>query len=53
MKVSRKVTRFGNSLGLTIPKTALSMAGLGEGDPVELEIESQNITIYLRKKSKK
>jgi len=53
MKVSRKITRFGNSLGITIPSEALNIAGLEEGDSVELDIESQNITIHLRKKSEK
>lgn len=51
MKVSRKITRFGNSLGITIPSEALNIAGLEEGDSVELYIESRSITIVLRKKS--
>jgi len=40
-------------LGITIPSEALNIAGLEEGDSVELDIESQNITIHLRKKSEK
>lgn len=53
MKIGRKITKFGNSLGITIPSEALNIAGLKEGDSVELEIESQNILIHLKKKSEK
>jgi len=43
-----QITKWGNSLGIRIPKWAAEKAGLAEGVPVILEIE--NDTIIIRKK---
>ncbi len=53
MKITRKITKFGNSLGITLPSEALRIAGLKEGDKVYLDVQSQNITIVLKKKEPK
>lgn len=43
-----QITKWGNSLGIRIPKWAAEKAGLAEGIPVVLEIV--NDTIIIRKK---
>jgi antitoxin MazE len=40
-----RVSRWGNSLGLRIPRDIASRAGLREGDHVEIEIEAKRIII--------
>ena len=49
MKIKRKLSRFGNSLGVTLPKEALKLAGLKEGDEIEIEVETTGIKIVLKK----
>lgn len=46
--IERKVTKIGNSYGITIPATFLKEAGLSYGDNVHLE--SKDGEIVLRKK---
>lgn len=40
-----RVSRWGNSLGLRIPRDIASRAGLREGDRVEIEAEAGRIII--------
>jgi len=40
-----RIAKWGNSLGLRIPKAFTSDAGLGDGDEVELTIEDGRIVI--------
>jgi antitoxin component of MazEF toxin-antitoxin module len=48
--IKKKIIRIGNSLGIRLPKEALTICGLKEGDEVELQVESKNINILLKKK---
>jgi antitoxin MazE len=45
MKV--QVTRWGNSLGVRIPKDIAGRAGIAEGSRVEIEMEDDRIVISL------
>ncbi|GGB62228.1 AbrB/MazE/SpoVT family DNA-binding domain-containing protein [Virgibacillus dakarensis] len=47
-KSERKITKVGNSYGITIPKEFLKEAGISYGDSVE--IEQKNGEITMRKK---
>ena len=47
-KIERKVTKIGNSYGITVPADMLKEAGLSYGDNVQLE--SKDGEIVLRKK---
>lgn len=47
-KIERKVTKIGNSYGITVPVDMLKEAGLSYGDNVQLE--SKDGEIVLRKK---
>ncbi len=47
-KIERKVTKIGNSYGITVPVDMLKEAGLSYGDNVQLE--SKNGQIVMRKK---
>ena len=42
-----RVARWGNSLGVRIPKEIAARAGLREGVPVEIAAEGERITISL------
>ncbi|MEN2768901.1 AbrB/MazE/SpoVT family DNA-binding domain-containing protein [Ornithinibacillus xuwenensis] len=44
----RKITKIGNSYGITIPKEMLKEAGISYGD--NIQIEQKNGEIILRKK---
>ncbi|ADG07797.1 transcriptional regulator/antitoxin, MazE [Kyrpidia tusciae DSM 2912] len=47
--VRRKVTKIGNSVGITFTKEALQALGLDMGDEVELTINESNREIVIRK----
>lgn len=47
-KIERKITKIGNSYGITVPVDMLKEAGLSYGDHVQLE--SKDGEIVLRKK---
>jgi len=47
-KIERKVTKIGNSYGITVPVDMLKEAGLSYGDNVQLE--SKDGEIVIRKK---
>ena len=47
-KIERKVTKIGNSYGITVPVDMLKEAGLSYGDNVQLE--SKDGEIVMRKK---
>jgi putative addiction module antidote len=49
MKIKRKISKFGNSLGITLPKEALKLAGLKEGNEIEIEVETTGIKIIVKK----
>ena len=40
------ISRWGNSLGLRIPKAALQEANLAEGDQVRVSVEEGRLTIH-------
>ncbi|WP_163970406.1 AbrB/MazE/SpoVT family DNA-binding domain-containing protein [Oceanobacillus halotolerans] len=44
----RKVTKIGNSLGITLPTELLKQVGLAQGDDVQVEVKEGKIV--LRKK---
>lgn len=50
-KMERKVTRIGNSLGVTMTE-AFKKLGIEHGDQVKIEINEQNGEIVIRKKRK-
>lgn len=45
-KHERKITKIGNSYGITFPKELLKEAGLSYGDNVEMELKEGNITLH-------
>jgi putative addiction module antidote len=47
MKV--KIRKIGNSLGILIPKDALTLLHLKEGDEIDLESRTKQIELTLRK----
>jgi putative addiction module antidote len=49
-KETRKVTAFGNSLGVSIPKKMLDLLKIGRGDEMEFELIKGEIV--MRKKQK-
>lgn len=51
MGMERKVTKFGNSLGITMTE-ALKQIGLELGDAVHIEVKEENGEIILRKANK-
>lgn len=53
MKIKRKITKFGNSLGITLPSEALRVAGFKEGDEIELDVKTEDIKITLKKTKKR
>ncbi|WP_026568776.1 MULTISPECIES: AbrB/MazE/SpoVT family DNA-binding domain-containing protein [Sediminibacillus] len=44
----RKVTKIGNSLGITLPTELLKQVGLAQGDDIQVEVKDGKIV--LRKK---
>ena len=44
-EVERKVTKIGNSLGVTFPQEVLEHLGIGQGDVVRFEIVDGQVTI--------
>lgn len=40
-----RIAKWGNSLGLRIPKSIASKLGLAEGVPVEIEAEGERVVI--------
>ncbi|WP_423800858.1 AbrB/MazE/SpoVT family DNA-binding domain-containing protein [Neobacillus sp. SAB-20_R2A] len=44
-EVERKVTRVGNSLGVTFPQEVLELLGIRQGDEVRFEIVNGQVTI--------
>ncbi|MGG3467473.1 AbrB/MazE/SpoVT family DNA-binding domain-containing protein [Neobacillus pocheonensis] len=47
--VERKVTKIGNSLGVTLPQEVLEHLGIGQGDEVRFDLSDGYVTI--KKKS--
>ncbi|MBY6054029.1 AbrB/MazE/SpoVT family DNA-binding domain-containing protein [Cytobacillus firmus] len=47
-QIERKVTKIGNSIGITLPPELLKQVGLSQGDDVLVEV--QDGKIILRKK---
>jgi antitoxin component of MazEF toxin-antitoxin module len=44
----RKLVRIGNSLGVTLPPSAISSLGVVEGDSVDVEVENDHVLITSR-----
>lgn len=49
--MNSKLTRWGNSLGIRIPKQIAEQARLSEGDEIEISQEGNKIILTSRKKS--
>lgn len=49
--MEHKVTKFGNSLGITMTE-ALKQIGLGQGDTVHIEVKEAEGEIVIRKANK-
>lgn len=47
-QIERKVTKIGNSIGITLPPEVLKQVGLAQGDDVQVEVKDGKI--ILRKK---
>jgi putative addiction module antidote len=47
-QIERKVTKIGNSFGITLPPELLKQVGLTQGDDVQIEVKDGKI--ILRKK---
>lgn len=47
-QIERKVTKIGNSIGITLPPELLKQIGLAQGDDVQVEVK--NGKIILQKK---
>ncbi|MDQ0220381.1 AbrB/MazE/SpoVT family DNA-binding domain-containing protein [Peribacillus cavernae] len=47
-QIERKVTKIGNSIGITLPPELLKQVGLAQGDDVQVEVKDGKI--ILRKK---
>ena len=45
MRTSTQIARWGNSIGLRLPKAVAMEARLGEGDTVELSVENGAIIV--------
>lgn len=48
----RKVTKIGNSYGITFPKELLKEAGISYGDNVQLEVKEGEIVLHKREEIK-
>ncbi|MED2932428.1 AbrB/MazE/SpoVT family DNA-binding domain-containing protein [Bacillus wiedmannii] len=51
-KIERKVTKIGNSLGLTLPQEFYTTLNIKQGDVVSLEINKENEQIVIKKSKK-
>ncbi len=49
--MNSKLTRWGNSLGVRIPKQIAEKARLSEGDEIEISQEGNKVILTSRKKS--
>jgi antitoxin MazE len=47
-QIERKVTKIGNSIGITLPLELLKQVGIAQGDDVQVEVKDGKI--ILRKK---
>ena len=47
-QIERKVTKIGNSIGITLPPELLKQVGIAQGDDVQIEVKDGKI--ILRKK---
>ncbi len=45
MRTSTQIARWGNSLGLRLPKAIASEARIGEGDTVEMSVKDGTIIV--------
>ena len=45
MRTSTRIARWGNSLGLRLPKAVVSEARIGEGDTVEVYVKNGAIIV--------
>ena len=45
MRTSTQIARWGNSLGLRLPKAVASEARIGEGDTVEVSVKDGTIIV--------
>ncbi|MFC5603633.1 AbrB/MazE/SpoVT family DNA-binding domain-containing protein [Sporosarcina koreensis] len=43
--IERKVTKIGNSIGITLPSEVLTQAGLSQGDDVQIEVKDGKIIL--------
>lgn len=50
-KHERKITKIGNSYGITFPKEFLKEAGLSYGDHVEMELKEGNIILHKKEET--
>lgn len=50
--VERKVTKVGNSLGITVPQDIFNLLGVNLGDIVSLEVNNNNDEIIIKKTKK-
>ncbi|PED16503.1 AbrB family transcriptional regulator [Bacillus thuringiensis] len=50
--VERKVTKIGNSLGITVPQDIFNLLGVNLGDIVSLEVNNENDEIIIKKQKK-
>lgn len=48
-KHERKITKIGNSYGITFPKELLKESGLSYGDNVEIELKDGEIKLHKKK----
>jgi antitoxin MazE len=44
-QIERKVTKIGNSFGITLPPEFLKQVGLTQGDDVEIEVKDGRIIL--------
>ncbi|WP_322906929.1 AbrB family transcriptional regulator [Paenibacillus campi] len=51
LEMERKVTKFGNSLGITMTD-ALKQIGLDQGDTVSIEVDPESGQIMIKKSTK-
>lgn len=50
--VERKVTKIGNSLGITVPQEIINLLDVNLGDIVSLEVNDNNDEIIIKKQKK-
>lgn len=43
--IEKKVTKIGNSIGITLPSEILTQAGLSQGFDVQIEVKDGNILL--------